>query len=177
MLNVPGSISTKTGVAPDLKIASPVAVNVNGVVMILSFLAQYSFSILCNARARKPSTRASVPEDIPTQLETPKYPAILSSSALTSGPKIHRWCSRHLAIASSISFFMYSYSSFKSSIGIGFITSPQPPPVYFFEFCSGYGNWDKSSQTISLFLQTAHRTSTPNLFVWPEPPRPPHKRG
>ena len=64
ILNVRGSISTKTGMAPTYLIASAVAINVNGVVMTSSPSPMPS---AINAKCR-----ASVPEATPIACLTPK---------------------------------------------------------------------------------------------------------
>ena len=88
-------MSTKTGVAPARRIASPVAVNVNDGVRILSVFSKCSFPFSFKAIARRLITKASVPEETPRQYLTLRYLATSSSRAFTSGPRIHCWCCRH----------------------------------------------------------------------------------
>src|SRR3989338_8835355 len=74
-------MSTKTGVAPARKIASPVAVKVKGVVIISSVLSKYSWPFSLIAKALKERTNASVPDEAPMQCLTSRYFAILFSSS------------------------------------------------------------------------------------------------
>ncbi len=78
ILYVRGSMSTKTGVAPTMPMASVVATNVNGVVMTSSPGPMSS--------ARSARCSASVPEFRPTPCEPPTYAATSPSSAFTFGP-------------------------------------------------------------------------------------------
>ena len=80
ILNVSGSISTKTGLAPTMPIASAVATNVNAVV-ITSSPAPIS-------KALNAMWSASVPEFNATVYLHPMYCANSLSKALTFGPRI-----------------------------------------------------------------------------------------
>ena len=80
ILNVSGSISTKTGLALTMPIASAVATNVNAVV-ITSSPAPIS-------KARNAICNASVPEFNATVYLQPIYSASSLSKALTLGPRI-----------------------------------------------------------------------------------------
>ena len=80
ILNVSGSISTKTGFAPTIPIASAVATKVNAVVITSSPAPIF--------KARNATCKASVPEFNATVYLHPIYDANSLSKALTLGPKI-----------------------------------------------------------------------------------------
>ena len=81
ILNVAGSMSTKTFLAPRRAIEPAVAKNVYGLV-ITSSPAPMS-------RAISDNSRASVPELTPTQFLAWQYAATAFSSCPTSGPLMH----------------------------------------------------------------------------------------
>ena len=107
--SVPGSTSTKTGVAPARTIALAEAKKLNAVVMTESpgFMPA----------ATSASQRASVPDAHPTAQAAPVRAAISSSSASTSGPRMKLCESQTRAMAASTSSRMLSYWRRKSSRG------------------------------------------------------------
>ena len=76
--SVSGSMSTKTGFAPSSAIISPVAMNVNGVV-ITSSPGRMSSAIMA-------MSKASVPLETVRQWLTPTYSDSFFSSSPISGP-------------------------------------------------------------------------------------------
>src|SRR5437763_9269959 len=81
MLQVTGSMSTNTGVAPSRTMTSAVAMKVNGVVM--------TSSPGLSPRAISAISSASVPEATVMQWRAPQYSASLASSSATSGPMMY----------------------------------------------------------------------------------------
>ena len=110
MLNVSGRISTKTTLAPDIVIASDVAMKLFATVMTSS-----SLPIPMAFNARK---MASVPFPTPMQCFAPQNAANADSNALTKGPPMKADFEMTSAIAWSISSLMLSYCAFRSTSGI-----------------------------------------------------------
>ena len=110
IVNVTGSMSTKTGTAPTLLMDSGVAKNVNGVVMTSSPGPTPS--------ARSPITSASVPEFTPIACFTPRYDANSLSSAPTFGPRMNRPDRTPVRMASIRSSHWASISGGRSRTGI-----------------------------------------------------------
>src|SRR5690606_26957619 len=117
-LKVPGSMSTKTGVAPTREIDSAVAKKVKGVVI--------TSSPGPIPRASSVRTRASVPLATPTPWAAPQRAATSSSRACTSGPRIYRPPSNTPSTAFSTSSRIDRYWAFRSIKGI-FIGGCHPP--------------------------------------------------
>jgi len=95
MLNISGSVSTNTGVAPSLLITPAVAKNVNGDVITSSPGPIFN--------AIRERSKASVPDATPMPCLTSQYAAKFASSSFTSGPRIKPPCLKTPAIADSIS--------------------------------------------------------------------------
>ena len=112
MLNVSGSISTNTGVAPTMPIASVVATKVNATV-ITSSPAPISSAL-------KAKCSASVPLFSVTAFFTSRNFAISSSKALQFLPKIYEPLLKTSTTSFSTSAPTVAYCLFESIIGIIF---------------------------------------------------------
>ena len=108
-LNVAGSMSTNTGVAPTWRIDSAVAKKENGVVM--------TSSPGPIPRQRRPMTRASVPLFNPTACFTPRKAATSCSKAATSLPRMKRPLLKTRSMAGRSSSHSSSTSACRSSMG------------------------------------------------------------
>src|SRR5208283_2721770 len=106
---VPGSTSTKTGVAPARTIALAEAKKLKAVVI--------TESPGLTPAATSASQSASVPDAHPTAPAAPVIAAISRSSACTSGPRMKLWESHTRSIAASTSSRMPAYCRRKSSSG------------------------------------------------------------
>ena len=111
MLNVAGSMSTSTGVAPTRTIAPAVAKNENVVVTTSSPAPMPS--------AMSASRSASVPDDTAIACFTPSRAASSDSSASISGPMMKRWLSHTRVTAVSISSRKGRYWASRSRRGTG----------------------------------------------------------
>src|SRR5215472_1710488 len=110
-LKVAGSMSAKTGVAPQRVIELADAKNVKG-------------GVITRSPGRTPaaesaSHKASVPEEQPTQSLAPKYSADSRSNASSSGPPTKYCVVRTRSMATATSFLIDSYWRLRSSIGTG----------------------------------------------------------
>ena len=114
ILNVSGSISTNTGFAPTIPIASDVATNVNAV-EITSSPAPIS-------KALKAKCKASVPEFKATVCLTPIKSANSCSKALLCLPKMYCPERKTSKTSFSTSAPICAYCLFESKIGIIFFS-------------------------------------------------------
>src|SRR5215469_1226619 len=110
-LKVAGSMSAKTGVAPQRVIELAEAKNVNGGVM--------ARSPGLTPAAASASHNASVPEEQPTQADAPRYAADSRSKASSSGPPMKYWMVSTRSMAAATSSLMDSYCRLRSSMGTG----------------------------------------------------------
>src|SRR6185295_2085728 len=109
-LNVPGSTSTKTGVAPAITMVVAEATKENAEVM--------TSSPGLTPTALSARSRASVPEPVPTPWRAPHTSASSRSSALPSGPRMNRQESSTRAAASISSARSASCCRLRSIWGI-----------------------------------------------------------
>ena len=109
MVQVRGSTSTNTGVAPTALIASAVAMKVLGTVI--------TSSPSPTPMARRISPRASVPLPTPMAWRTPQNSANSASKRSTNGPPEKAVASSTCWMASPISPRMDSYCAFRSTNG------------------------------------------------------------
>src|SRR5262245_9445541 len=121
MLNVSGSMSTKTGRAPSRDTEPAVAKNEYGDVSTSSPALMPS--------AISASSSASVPDDTATACSMPSRRASSPSSCSTSGPMMKRWLSATRVSAARISSRIGRYCACRSSKGTDIvdILSRSPP--------------------------------------------------